>query len=83
MTKSGQRPAKTNLHEIPKWAHNLDPSCKKLPTSGLISCDADETASQIIDNDIMANIILLYGHYFNNRINRTPEDYHKDMTEKK
>ena len=67
-----------NLDEIPKWAH-LDPSCKKLPTSGLIYCDADETAAQIIDNGIMANIILLYGHYHNNRINRTPEEYHKDM----
>ena len=72
---------KTNLDEIPKWAHNLDPSCKKLPTPGLINCDADETAAQIIDNGIMARIILLYGHYYNNRVNRMPEEYHKDMVE--
>ena len=30
----------------------------------------------------MANIILLYGHYYNNRVNRTPEEYHKDMVGK-
>ena len=72
---------KTNLDEIPKWAHNLDPSCKKLPTPGLINCDDDETAAQIIDNGITARIILLYGHYYNNRVNRMPEEYHKDMVE--
>ena len=60
---------KTSLDKRPKLAHNLDPSCKKIPTSGLINCDADETAAQIIDNGIMANIILLYGHYYNNRVN--------------
>ena len=72
---------KTSLDKLQEWAHNLDPSCKKIPTGGLINCDADETAAQIIDNAIMANIILLHGHYHNNRVNRTPEEYHKDMVE--
>ena len=27
----------------------------------------------------MANIILLYRHYYNNRVNQMPEEYHKDM----
>ena len=74
---------KTSLDKLPKWARNLDPPCKKILTSGLINCDADETAAQIIDNGIMimANIILLYGHYCNNRVYRTPEGYHKDMVE--
>ena len=70
---------KEKTEVLPKWAHRLDPSCKRLPTSGLINCDADETAAQIIDGGIMANIILLYGHYYNNRIELTPEEYHKNM----
>ena len=29
----------------------------------------------------MANIILLYGHYYNNRVKRAPEEYHKEMVD--
>ena len=72
---------KTNAESLPKWAHNLDTSCKKIPASGLIHCDADETAAQIIDHGIMANIILLYGRYYNNRVKRSPEECHKEMVD--
>ena len=66
---------KMNLDEIPKWAHNLDPSCKKLPTSGLINCDANETAAQIIDNGINGQHHLIARTPCQSNARRVPQGY--------
>ena len=65
--------------QLPKWARRMDPSGKRIPMTGLTNCDADETAAQIIDGGIMANIILLYGRYYDSRVTTTSSDYHKSM----
>ena len=65
--------------QLPKWARRMDPSGKRIPMTGLTNCDADETAAQIIDGGIVANIILLYGRYYDNRVTISPADYHKSM----
>ena len=56
-----------SLNRLPAWAHNLDLSCKKVPMTGLVNCDADETAAQIFDNGIMINTVFMFDHYYRNQ----------------
>ena len=47
--------------------------------TGLVNCDADETAAQIFDNGIMINVVLMFGHYYRNRVLKTPLEYCDEM----
>ena len=69
-----------DAEKIPAWALNLDVGSKRLPVKGLINNDSSEAAAQLFDNAIIAKIIGMYGHYYNQRVMMTPEDYCERMT---
>ena len=50
-----------------------------MPTAGLVNRYWDKIPAQIFDNGIMANIFVLFDHYYNKCVVKTAQKYCDDM----
>ena len=50
-----------------------------MPTAGLVNRYWDKIPAQIFDNGIMANIFVLFDHYYNKCVVKTAHKYCDDM----